>query len=282
MRSIELIVICLSVVSCCFSLSVIGTILFFRKMQAGNFMPLILYMSIADVGLNIFSAFGFPADGSPACWVQGIFATYFTVCGWFWTTILTYRVYSMVRYGKCNLNVRRMHILAWGFPAVLTALPLSTTNYGSSEGSDQWCLFKPRGDNPDWLPQFWSYLTFLLWLIICFSLMIGWQLIVAYKFRNSPMKAVVSRTYDKVYLYPIAMIVSWLLNILCDDFLNPSPFVNSLGMIFAVANGIISALIFMFKSEEAQRRWYHYLFPDKHSEFDQVFSSTGLLSPFIF
>jgi hypothetical protein len=39
-------------------------------------------------------------------------------------------------------------------------------------------------------------------------------------------------------------------------------------MIFGISNGIFSALIFMFKSEEAQRRWYAYLFPEKQSDFD--------------
>lgn len=177
----------------------------------------------------------------------------------------------MVRYGKCKLNFWSMHLLAWGLPAILTALPLTTTNYGSSDGLDQWCLFKQRGNNPNWLMPFWSYLTFLMWLILSFVCMITWQVLVYYKFRNSPMKTVIARTYDKVYLYPIAMMVSWTLNIVCDDIITANSFVNSLSTIFAVANGITSALIFMFKSEEAQRRWYNYLFPEKHSDFDTVY-----------
>ena len=34
-------------------------------------------------------------------------------------------------------------------------------------------------------------------------------------------------------------------------------------MMFVISDGIISALIFMFKSEEAQRRWSEYFYPSK-------------------
>lgn len=230
-------------------------------------------MSISDLGLNLMSALGFPTSGSPLCWIQGVFATFFTLSGWFWTTILAYRVYSMVRYGGCKLRLWQMHTLAWGLPVLLTALPLSTTNYGSTAGSEQWCLFLQRGNNPHWLMAFWSYSTFLIWLIICIILMLAWQCIILYKFRDSAMKAVIRRTYDKVYLYPLAMIVCWTLNVVCDDVYDSSITLNALSMMFAISNGIISAVIFMIKSEEARRRWSAYLFPQRdraESDFNQV------------
>jgi len=233
-------------------------------------MPLILYMSMADLGMNFVSAFGFPATGSALCWIQGILATYFTITSWFWTTMLAFRVYSMIRYGKCNVKFWTMHAIAWGVPAFLTLIPLTTTNYGRGEDSLEWCLFTQRGSNPGWLMPFWSYTTFFIWLFICFGLMITWQLIIQCKFRDSALQPVIRRTYDKVYLYPCAMILCWSLNIICDDSLggDKSNKLGALGMIFGISNGILSALIFMFKSEEAQNRWYTYLFPEKQSDFD--------------
>ena len=39
-------------------------------------------------------------------------------------------------------------------------------------------------------------------------------------------------------------------------------------MVFGVSNGIIAACIFMFKSEEARKRWKGYLYPPKKNSFD--------------
>jgi hypothetical protein len=270
MKRLEVFIIVYSVISCCCSLSVIGTILFFRKMQRGKFMPIILYMSLADFFLNLTSSFGFPDDGSPLCWIQGVFATFFTLSGWFWTTLLAYRVYSMVRYGGCNLTQQQMHMVGWGIPLLLTALPLTTTNYGTSPDSNQWCLFKQRGNNPGWLMPFWSYLTFFIWLFLCVGLMITWQIIIMRKFKDSSMKDVIRRTYDKVYLYPVVMIGCWMLNIFCDDIAQGNPKLNALSMVVAISDGVLSALIFMVKSEEAQRRWYNYFFPPKTDNFNEI------------
>lgn len=100
--------------------------------------------------------------------------------------------------------------------------------------------------------------------------MVAWQVIISFKFKNSSLKPVIKRTYDKVYLYPVAMVLCWSLNLICDDSLGGSqtPFLAALSMIIGISNGILSALIFMVKSEEAQRRWHAYLFPEKQSDFD--------------
>jgi hypothetical protein len=85
------------------------------------------------------------------------------------------------------------------------------------------------------------------------------------------MREVIRRTYDKVYLYPVAMIVCWTLNYWCDD-LAPSSGknLNALSMVFGISNGVFAAIIFMVKSEEAQRRWMLFLFPVKQSAFDEA------------
>lgn len=117
---------------------------------------------------------------------------------------------------------------------------------------------------------FWSYLTFFIWLFICVGLMLRWQLTIMHKFRDSSMKDVVRRTYDKVYLYPVAMIGCWVLNIFCDDIAQGNAQLNALSMIVAISDGILCALIFMVKSEEAQRRWWNYLFPPKENSFNDI------------
>ena len=84
------------------------------------------------------------------------------------------------------------------------------------------------------------------------------------------MKAVIKRTYDKVYLYPVVMIICWTLNYWCDDIHSDEPgkLLPTLGMVFGVSNGIFSALIFMLKSEEARRRWQNFFNPPKQTNLD--------------
>jgi len=268
--TLQIVVIVVSVISCCFSLVVIITMMFFRNMQKGNFMPIIFFMSLSDLGMNSTSLLGFPSDGSTLCWMQGILQSYFAMCSWFWTTILAFRVYSIVKFGKCSLTNVHMHIFAWGFPMFLTLIPISTNNYGSSAFDTQWCVLTQRGDNPQWLTLFWSYVAFFCWLFVCIVLMIFWQMSISYQFRNSPMKAVIRRTYDKVYLYPVVMVICWVLNYWCDALYseNSGEALNALSMLFGISNGIFSALIFMFKSEEARRRWKTYFNPPKQNNFD--------------
>lgn len=269
MRELEIGIICYAAVSCCFSLSVIGTIMFFPTMKSGNLMPILLYMSVSDFFMNIASTFGFPEDGSFLCWLQGIMQDYFALCSWFWTTMLAYRVYCFVKYGGCKLNKRQMHIICWGLPLLLTALPMTSTNYGSSESHSQWCVLVRRKPFPKWLIYFWSYMTYFGWLLLCVLLMIIWQISVSYRFKESVMKNVVVRTYDKVYLYPIAMILCWVLDYWCDDLWGAQSVTqNALSMVFGISNGVFAALIFMFKSEEARRRWRDY-WSQKRNSFDE-------------
>ena len=262
MDLVEIGTICYSVVSCCFSLGVIFTILFFKSMQKGNFLPIILYMSISDVGLNLASALGFPNNGTAACWIQGLAQNYFALSGWFWTTILTYRVYCFVRYGRCRLKKRFMHLIAWGLPLFLTFIPLTTTNYGNDGGGRQTCVYSHRPGSAEWLVTFWRYTTFFGWLFICIILMFVWQLITYFKFRHTQMKALVGRTYDKVYLYPIAMMTCWSLSF-CSNALSLHSTVSlrPLNVFFGISTGVLSALIFLVKSEEARRRWQAYFTP---------------------
>lgn len=273
MQGAEIFIVCYSIVSCCFSLLVIGTILFFKSMRNGNFLPIILYMSISDVGLNLASAIGFPPSESPACWVQGLLQNYFALTGWFWTTMLTYRVYCFVRYGRCRIKKRYMHLLCWGLPLFLTFIPLTTTDYGTNEAHAQTCVYVHRDGTARWLVLFWAYTTFFFWLFLCIALMIGWQIAAYIRFRNTAMKDVIKRTYDRVYLYPIVMVACWGLAFFCNALAtHPGTLVYQLNIVFAASDGILTAIIFMVKSEEARRRWANYFAKTKSNTFDGTHS----------
>jgi hypothetical protein len=277
MTDLEKGIIAFSAVSCLFSFCVIYTVLFFPSMRTGSFMRIILYMSLSDFFMNFASAFGFPRDGTSLCWFQGITVNYFSLCSWFWTTLLAYRVYCSVRYRAPSLNQTLMHCIGWGLPAVLTMLPIATTTvkYGASETNTQWCLLQASPQAPPRLIDFWTYATIFIWLFIAIACMLAWQALIAARFRKSAVRDIVRRTYDKVYLYPVAMIVCWMLNFWCDAISTHSGgLLDAVSMVCAISNGLLAAIIFMWKSEEAQRRWWLYLFPPEMSRLEQLVEPT--------
>lgn len=246
-------------------------------MTKGNLMPIILYMSVSDFFMNAASALGFPRDGTFVCWLQGISVNYFALCSWLWTTLLAYRVYCTIRYSKVNITAQQMNCIGWGLPAILILLPMITFTgkYGASESNSQWCLLQTKENTPDWLIDFWTYITIFAWLFVCIICMLTWQVLIMYHFRTSPVRAIVNRTYDKVYLYPVAMIVCWMLNFWCDAISTHSGgTLDALSMFFGISNGLLAALIFMVKSEEARRRWSLYLFPPARSRLEQLVEPT--------
>jgi hypothetical protein len=274
MRALESGIIAYSVVSCCFSLVVIATFMVFPTMRKGK-LNIILNISISDFFMNVASSVGFPDDGTALCWIQGLTENYFALCSWFWTTLLAYRVYCTVRYSKPNISTGQMMLIGWGLPLLLTAIPLSTTNYGASQSNSQWCLFVQRRGSAEFWRPLWSYATFFAWLFMCVICMFAWQIIISLQFRKSSVRAVVNRTYDKVYLYPVVMVVCWMLNYWCDDIAPSSgETLNAVSMVFGISNGLLAAIIFMWKSEEAQRRWWLFLFPPEMSRLEQLVEPT--------
>ncbi|KAJ1440522.1 hypothetical protein B484DRAFT_443427 [Ochromonadaceae sp. CCMP2298] len=287
--SITTVVVAVSVFSCFCSACVIFTIMFFPQMRRGPFHQVIMYMSVADLGMNITSSFGFPANGSVLCWVQGSVQNFFAISGWFWTTLLAYRVYTLITHTRTKtsdsdnppmgtsimgisgiipllpaLPIPNAHLIGWGLPALLSALPLITNNYGSPDNSKQWCQMVRRGQNPIWLTVFWSYASFFAWLFICILLMLVWMVRIWQKYRHSMMKDVIRKTYDRLYLYPLVMCLCWGLNFACVEVTpNPSDEMVAFSMICGISDGIITSLIFAIKSEEAQKRWTNYFFPSR-------------------
>ena len=271
MERSEAILIGISVVSCLFSFSVVGTILFFKKMRQGSMMPIIMYMSLCDLLSNVVSALGFPPDGSVACYMQAIGSPFFTVSSWFWTTFLAYRVYCLIKFGHCDLSFPAMHAIAWIIPLIISVGPLTVGDVGGAQSTHVWCYYMTRPGIPVWVNTFMSYTGFFGWLFLCCGLMISWQVRISIEFRNSVMQDVIKKTYDKVYLYPIVMMICWSMNYWCTLLnTNADLRVNTLSMIIGVSNGIFSAIIFMVKSEEARKRWYFYYLNPKEGDMDAL------------
>lgn len=262
-ENMKILIIAVAVISCACSLFVVVTYCTFKEMREKVFMKFIFNIALSDLGLNLSSCFGFPNGSSPLCTAQGVLALFFGVASWFWTLCLSYSLFYIVRNGKSPCTFRWFHIFCWGFSAALSLLPLVTNRYGSS--SIQWCVIIDRADSPPWTKRFWLYAGYFGWLLVCVILMSFWSYLIHLDIasKSEALSVILKKTHDKVRLYPYAMMACWILNYLTFLPNHPSDFVVGTGMIFGECYGIVSAVIFVVKSEETQRRWFDLLFANK-------------------
>jgi hypothetical protein len=264
-RNLKLAVVIASVIACFTTFCVMLTYFTFKEMRKKRFMQFIFYISVCDFFMGVTSFFGFPRSGR-VCMAQGVLSIYFSSCSWFWTTALSFSMYRIVSMGRSFSDVY-IHIICWTLPLFLAFIPLSNTTYGSPNDSSrvQWCLIENDSHSPANASLAWSYAAYFGWLFLCSGLMIYWLIRVRILMRNrtDALSSIVRNTYDKVALYPYAMIGFWALNYICVEFRTfNSELLTGLSMIFGVSYGTASALIFLIKSEEAQRRWYDIIFAD--------------------
>jgi hypothetical protein len=262
--SLQVAVFVVSVLAVVTSSFVLLTFATFSEMRKKRFMKFIFYISICDFCMGVISLFGFPPTGSALCWVQGCLAIYFSTCSWFWTTALSYVMYCIVLTGKSTVPDFLLHSICWLLPALLACIPLINVSYGNLSGSNvQWCLLVDNSRSPKGAALIWSYVAYFGWLFACCGLMIYWSIRVRIKMcnRSDTLSVIVRSTYDKVAWYPVAMIAFWILNYICIEF-SSSALLSGLSMIFGVSYGTATAIIFLVKSEEAQRRWLDLIFTD--------------------
>lgn len=236
----------------------------FHEMRRKIFMKLIFYISVSDFFMNISSAFGFPANGSILCYLQGTMELYFSLASWLWTTALCFAVFTIMWNGRLYIDMRFVHIICWGIPTLATFLPFITSTYGSPSPDTQWCLIVAKdGQSVDNYVKFWSYASYFFWLFLCIFLMLLWTAMVFGRlvWQQTVMSDVVKKTYSKLWIYPLFMLICWSLNYAIIQFsAAQSPLSVGLSMVCGISNGIFTSIGFFVKSEEARGRWYEYLF----------------------
>lgn len=191
---------------------------------------------------------------------------YFALVSWLWTLVLSYTIFCIISDGKVWLKMWQAYILCWIWPAILALLPLTTDKYSSGDPAVQWCLIVPRKDTPTGMTTFWAFASFFGWLFLCVALMSYWAILIRFRYWYSILHEVVRKTYEKVWLYPVAMSLCWILNFLAVNIppTNQDPWVVGLSMLFGVANGIASTLIFVCNNRDVHQRWVTY-FSNKDS-----------------
>lgn len=228
--------ICASL-SCLASSSIILLFLCNSDLLKTTFTKLIFYIAISDLFSSIGIALGFSYEGTIKCYLQGILTNIFPISGIFWTTVIAYLLAMSIfqRHIVTSLNYQ-VHAFCWGFPVIITFLPLITNDIGpEDEGQQGWCFLNNRPNSPSWSLLFWTIVSFYLWLwasMIIFCLLFLAIVYETYRiFRvskssstfssqqlstSSPTYSNIRHSFYRFGWYPLNVLICWFIPTLYD------------------------------------------------------------------
>ena len=121
---------------------VVATYCWFKDLRKFAF-KLVFFLACSDVANSLANMIGNPDEGTGACMFQALVDSFFALSSILWTTMIAYCLYSTVIQRRPVDETRRkekkMYLFCWGFPMVVTLLPLTTSSYGQTGG---WCWIK--------------------------------------------------------------------------------------------------------------------------------------------
>lgn len=155
---------------------IMTAILFPSMLRRKMFMHIIVMMSFTDFIASAFISVGYTRD-PVLCTIQGATTAFFFISSWLWTTMLSFQLHHLVKYGRPKLTVLGMHLLVWFITIVIFLAPLiSNVTYGlpSKYLGDSLCGFT----GPDigvWIDTHYSIALACIALQIYFSLTVYLQ-----------------------------------------------------------------------------------------------------------
>jgi uncharacterized membrane protein YgcG len=187
-----------------------------------RYNQLIYYIAISDFFSAIGGLFGNSTNGTFPCYIQSFLTNYFPLTSIFWTVVISYLLFDILQ--KPHLQKKKImkidywvHFLCWGFPLLLTLLPLTTTDYGTFDGEDGWCFLRPRSSSPKWTFRFWLFAAFFAWVYIAitvFTIFIGYVAYIAaspsgFLQTDSIISSTIHKAINKLIWYPVIILISW-------------------------------------------------------------------------
>jgi hypothetical protein len=203
-------------ISCCGTSFVIVFYWTNKSLQKSIYNTVIYYISICDFFSSLGGSFGYVHENSLLCKTQAILTNIFPLSSVFWVTILIYiYVKLLTSHESVHLIHTTIHIFCWGFPILLTFLPLTTNKFGVLDGEIGWCWLDERSNTPPWASFFWNILSFYLWIWLAIGVYMLFYFYILYEIRNRydtfRSSDNILRTLHKISLYPLSVVSCWLI-----------------------------------------------------------------------
>ena len=131
-------------------------------------------------------------------------------------------------------------------------------------GGSGWCFFVTNTSEPEWITDFWYWMSFYIWIFLSILLNIIIFIVIAIRTRlrvaneNSPLKHIERR----LFCYPLVLVLSWTISCVTDVvwshiLVTPHPsFLNLIGNALSLSNGTFDAFIFFALNEDVMEKLY--------------------------
>jgi hypothetical protein len=213
----------------CGSISCLGSgfvIIFYlsnyHTLHKSIYNTVIYYMCICDFFSSLGGSFGYVQEGTFLCDLQAILTNVFPLASVFWLTILIY-IYLKLLTSHESIHIihTTTHIFCWGFPLLLTFLPLTTNKFGILGGEIGWCWLDERSNTPNWTSFFWNVISFYLWIWLAIGVYLLFYFYILYeiktRYETFSSSENILRTLHKISLYPLSVVMCWLIPCIYDQ-----------------------------------------------------------------
>lgn len=257
-----------SVVSIAGSISMIVPFIFFPELSRKPRYEVLICCAVSNILYAMGTIPGNPRDGSFACTFMGFFSNAFSLCTCFWIYYIIYMIYDiLVNENKFTLGFSA-HFICWIIPIFLTVIPLVNTSYGTTEGSG-WCWLKPHKNTPDWLLQFYYWVTFYGWIWIGILLSFVALAMVQYGSAKklSDTQEQIHSIVHRLCWYPFVVTISWGVCTVNDTLLaslSPSQYesfkgidtVNYISDVMPCCQGVLFSIVFWLTMDDIRLKLY--------------------------
>lgn len=208
-----------------FSCSIAIYIMYKNNYLKTTYNNLILYVTISDLLGAFFLLIGSNSQsGSVLCYVQGMGSNYFQLTSFFWTSIISVEVWSIVKNSSYKFDStleksKRVHLLCWGIPFIVTMLPIvsESTTYTNDDFTVGWCGFYSDSNKKSAI-VFWFFFGFYIWFILCALVMVTCIILSIYRLRvvYKGLNASLNMLSIRLSLFPIIILFCWTLPMIGD------------------------------------------------------------------
>jgi hypothetical protein len=233
----------------------------------------VFYLGVSNLFNSVSTIPGTPRDGTFACYLEATAASIFSLASFGWIMVMNYMMYnaSSESYKEKFKIGPILHLAIWGFPTLITFLPLIDMDFGS-DAPDSWCWIVPKDGVSNEIATFWYWFSYYAWLWCAIASSIGILLLIRWTSRNylDHTRKVVNNRVNQLHFYPLVVIFCWALPCADDTILvahddmeieqmysDPRTGMATIGHISNTVpclQGFLTAVVFWYTATEIRRK----------------------------
>jgi hypothetical protein len=217
---------------------------------------LVYITSLCDIGFALGNILG-DAGGNPSylgaskglCFTQSVLISYFGLASVCWSTAIAFTLHMafLVNHpsfqpDKIDALTKYYNAVCFGFPLIVTILPMTTSSYGDTGG---WCWIT---DN-DAISTVWRFLQFYLplWVAVSYSFFVYTRVRKQFAFLVATNNDAGRLMMNRIRYYPLVLVVCYFfgsINVIFELSGTNYFWLNLLHAFLAPSQGLVNAFVY--------------------------------------